>query len=197
MRIQSKSRRDSLRFSVLALFWPLTGCGGGGSSEDSVAAAPQAPGGTTDNQRGGLGSGTATGTYASGTWTPGRDAAGTVNAVSWALVPLNTWVEVNGTRLDALDTAVLAAVPAFHDYGVEGWTGVTNDWCGFAIDQPGSRVWLTGGERAATSTGGNPPRGRAGFRRTRHPEKSKGHAIALGGNGVTIGALQRSPRPCG
>ena len=32
--MQSKSRRDTLRFGLVALFWPLPGCGGG-SAENS------------------------------------------------------------------------------------------------------------------------------------------------------------------
>jgi hypothetical protein len=102
----------------------------------------------------GWGDGADTGSLAGDAWTPGRNAAGAVNAASWNTVPLNRWVQVAGTRLDALDAAVKAAIPGWKDYGVEGWAGVTDDWCGFAIDTAGSRLWLMGGGHAGSSNNG-------------------------------------------
>src|SRR5690349_12742866 len=48
------------------------------------------------------GTGTDTGTLAGNVWTPGRDATGLVNEVSWALVPKGRWIEVAGTPLTSL-----------------------------------------------------------------------------------------------
>src|SRR5262245_47877092 len=81
------------------------------------------------------GSGTAVGTFAADVWTPGRDAGGVVNLVSWNLVPLNRWIEVAGTRLDSLDSVVKAAVPGWKDYGNSSWNGVTDAWNGMAWDE--------------------------------------------------------------
>jgi hypothetical protein len=94
------------------------------------------------------------GSFANDVWTPGRDSAGLVSQASWALVPGGRWVTVSGTRLDGLDAAVKAAVPGWRDYGSGGWSGVTDAWCGFAIDAPGSRVWLMGGGHGDSSNNG-------------------------------------------
>src|SRR5258705_10476500 len=63
------------------------------------------------------GSGSTAGTHANDLWTPGKDASGTGNLVSWNLVPLNRWVELAGTRLDGLDSVVKAAGPGGGDSG--------------------------------------------------------------------------------
>lgn len=100
------------------------------SSGDGVfAGAPRPPGWDT---------GASAGTYNSTTkvWTPARGPAGKVNAASWAIVPNNAaqWIEVDGTRLNALDAAVKAAIPDWTDRGGEGWQGVLQDWNGMAVD---------------------------------------------------------------
>jgi hypothetical protein len=102
----------------------------------------------------GWGQGSEVGTLTADVWTPGRNAAGAVNAVSWATVPAARWVQVAGTRLDALDTVVKAAIPGWRDYGVSGWDGVTTAWSGFAVDAAGSRLWLMGGGHRASSNNG-------------------------------------------
>ena len=102
----------------------------------------------------GWGDGNAVGSVAGEVWTPGRNAAGVVNAASWNTVPLNRWVQVGDTRLDALDAAVKAAIPGWKDHGVEGWGGVTDDWNGMAVDSAGSRLWLKGGGHAGSTNNG-------------------------------------------
>src|SRR5450631_1178084 len=101
------------------------------------------------------GSGSAAGTFAADVWTPGRDADGVVNLVSWNLVPLNRWIEVAGTRLDGLDSVVKAAVPGWRDYG--SWDGVTNAWNGMAWDTRAGfeRGWLAvcGGHSDSSNDG--------------------------------------------
>lgn len=99
--------------------------------------------------------GGALGSFANDRWVPGRASNGVVNQLSWESVPRGRWVEVEGTRLDNLDSEVKAAVPGWRDWGVEGWEGVTNDWNGLTIDERGSRVWLiAGGGHAGSSNNG-------------------------------------------
>jgi len=102
----------------------------------------------------GWGDGGATGSVAGDVWTPGRNAAGVVNAASWNALPLNRWVQVGGTRLDAMDAVVKAAIPGWNDPGVEKWNGVTDAWNGMAIDPAGSRLWLKGGGHSASGNNG-------------------------------------------
>jgi hypothetical protein len=102
----------------------------------------------------GWGSGNNAGTVVSDVWTPGRDAAGAVNAASWAAVPKDRWLQIADTRLDALDAVVKAAMPGWADPGVEKWNGVTDDWNGMAVDTAGSRLWLTGGGHAGSANNG-------------------------------------------
>ena len=87
-------------------------------------------------------------------WTPGRDANGIVNAASWAIAPRGRWLAVDGTRLDAMDAVVKRQIPAWRDWGTEGWRGVTDDWNGMAIDTAGNRMWLSGGGHAGSSNNG-------------------------------------------
>jgi len=62
---------------------------------------------------------------------------------------------VAGTRLDALDGKVQAALPGWRDWGVEGWEGVMKAWNGFTIDTAGQRLWLmaAGGHAASSNNG--------------------------------------------
>jgi hypothetical protein len=97
------------------------------------------------------------GTLAGDVWTPGRDADGRINCVSWETVPIGRWVEVTGTRLDALDAEVKAAVPGWSDRGNEDWDGVLADWVGMAWDtrQGTERGWVTvGGGHDGSSNDG-------------------------------------------
>lgn len=111
--------------------------------------APPLPPVSTD-----WGKGSETGTFANDLWTPGRDADGVVNRVSWDLVPLQRWVKVAGTRMDALEAEIKTAIPGWSDVGTEGWNGVTNDWVGCAIDQVAPRLWLLGGGHSGSSNNG-------------------------------------------
>lgn len=101
-----------------------------------------------------FGQGSALGKVENDIWQPGRDGAGRVNLVSWNAVPRLRWVQVASTRLDSLDASVKAAIPGWRDWGVEGWSGVTDDWNGMAIDQAGSRLWLMGGGHAGSTNNG-------------------------------------------
>jgi hypothetical protein len=104
-----------------------------------------------------LGSGSDAGSFANDVWTPGRDSQGRVNSASWALVPRGRWVEVAGTRLDALDAVVKAALPGWREYGGAGqgaWDGVTLSWSSWAVDKDGGRVWLFGGGHNNSSNNG-------------------------------------------
>ncbi len=102
-----------------------------------------------------FGAGTEAGSFADDLWTPGRDANGLVNRVSWDLVPVGRWVEVASTRLDALDAVVKAAIPGWADYGSGDWLGVTHAWNGVAIDTALARFWwLCAGGHADSSNNG-------------------------------------------
>ncbi|MGC4115503.1 MAG: hypothetical protein QM765_13050 [Myxococcales bacterium] len=99
--------------------------------------------------------GTEAGTFAADVWTPGRNAQGVVNQVSWDLVPKGRWVTVAGTRLDALDAEVKAAIPGWNDYGSSRWGGVAHAWNGVAIDEQGCRAWwICAGGHADSSNNG-------------------------------------------
>ncbi len=90
----------------------------------------------------GFANGSDAGTFDSATavWTPGR-LNGVVNAASWALVPLNRWIQIGESRLDGLTAEVVASVPGW-DASKLAWNAAMNAWNGFAIDQAGARVWL-------------------------------------------------------
>jgi len=97
------------------------------------------------------------GTIAGDVWTPGRDADGRINCASWQTVPIDRWVQVTGTRLDALDAEVKAAVPGWSDRGNEDWDGVLADWVGMAWDtrHGTERGWVTvGGGHDGSSNDG-------------------------------------------
>ncbi len=90
------------------------------------------------------------GTYDAATfmWTPGRGSDGRVTQASWNLIPNNTWVEVAGTRLDALEPALLAALPGYNDPGsasANGLGSLPNTYSGLAVDINGNRAWCFGG----------------------------------------------------
>lgn len=79
------------------------------------------------------------------TWTPGRGSDGRVTAVSWNRVPLNRWVRVTSTRMDVLESAVKAAIPAWNDRGTSDWNGVLKAWSGMALDPARPRAFFFGG----------------------------------------------------
>ncbi|MBB4844021.1 hypothetical protein HNP55_002557 [Paucibacter oligotrophus] len=102
-----------------------------------------------------LGRGTDPGSVKGSLWTPGRDAQGAVNEVSWAAVPTGQWLNVADTRLDALDAVVKAAIPGWSDPGSQKWDGVTNAWNGVAMDTEGCRAWwvCAGGHADSANNG--------------------------------------------
>ncbi|NTX49985.1 hypothetical protein [Myxococcus sp. CA039A] len=132
---------------------------GGTTSPDG--GGPRPDGGTTSPDGGQQpppeftwGHGTETGTLVGNVWTPGRDATGLVNEVSWALVPKDRWIEVAGTPLTTLDAEVKAALPGFRDLGSQGIAGVINAYSGVALDAPRARWWAFGGGHADSSNNG-------------------------------------------
>jgi hypothetical protein len=96
---------------------------------------------TRINVAGGFAAGADPGSIVNNVWTPGK-TAGVVNTASWDTVPKRQWVSVAGSRIDALEAQILAAVPGWQAWNHLNWDGVMNAWNGFAIDQIGSRVWL-------------------------------------------------------
>lgn len=108
---------------------------------------------------GGWGTGTDAGTYNAGTrvWTPGRDGDGRVNAASVALLPANEFAQVAGTRLDALDAVVKAAIPGWNDRGASDWEAVLDNWVGFGYDERDGVAdgWIifSGGHTDGANTG--------------------------------------------
>jgi hypothetical protein len=107
----------------------------------------------------GWGAGATTGSYNSTTfkWIPGRDAGGRVNQVSWDLLPINTWIEVDNTWIGKLDATVKASIPLWQDYGGEDWNAVVNSWNGMAVDTRAGneKAYLaaTGGHNASSNNG--------------------------------------------
>lgn len=102
----------------------------------------------------GFGSGSDAGTFVDNVWTPGRDAAGLVNAASWATVPAGRWVRVGGSQMSALDAAIKSALPGWRDFG--NWFQLVNEsWGGLCVDQSsGTRMWWSGGGHGASSNNG-------------------------------------------
>jgi hypothetical protein len=100
-----------------------------------VAQAASVPVATT------LGNDSAAGSVVGNLWTPARNAQGVVNRASWDIVPAGRWIDVAGTRLDALDAVVKAAIPGWQDRGTGKWLAVTHAWNGVAIDEAGGRAW--------------------------------------------------------
>ena len=102
-----------------------------------------------------LGQGGDAGSISGNLWTPGRDGTGRVNQASWDLVPVGRWLDVAGTRLDALDAAVKLQVPGWTDPGTMKWNGVTDAWNGVAIDDVGCRAWwiCAGGHADSANNG--------------------------------------------
>lgn len=113
--------------------------------------------GSTPRVSTGWGSGTDVGTISGGVWTPGRDAAGVINAASVATLTANRWYEVEGSRLDALQAEIEEAYPGYLDPGNDRWAGVTNAWVGMAYDtRAGHERGLIGpgGGHAASANNG-------------------------------------------
>ncbi len=121
-----------------------------GSSGDPAVACG-------DDPDSGWGDGDDIGTLVGDAWTPGRDAEGRVNCVSWQTVPKDRCVRVFGTRLASLDAEVKAAIPGWTDRGNSDWHGVLAEWVGMAWDtRKGSeRGWVTvGGGHDGSSNDG-------------------------------------------
>jgi len=132
---------------------------GGATARDGGGNTPRDAGRRPDagyfDRDAGWGTGTDVGLFANGTWTPGRDSNGNINADSWASTPIGEWFVVADTRLDSLDAVVKAALPGWQDFGNERWDGVLADWNGLTIDQAGNRVWVVlGGGHAGSSNNG-------------------------------------------
>ena len=101
------------------------------SGDGVFAGIPRPPGWDTGADAGSL---------VGNVWTPALGPNGLVNAASVALVPLSTagdikWVEVAGTRLDSLDSAVRLVQPGWSDRGTgDPWVSVLRSYSGMAFD---------------------------------------------------------------
>lgn len=101
-----------------------------------------------------FGTGTDRGFFANGVWTPGRDASGVVNMVSWTSTPTSQWFEVAGTAMTSMDAAIQSAIPGWRDCG-GGWSWMTDAWVGLASDLDNARFWIAaGGGHGASSNNG-------------------------------------------
>lgn len=102
----------------------------------------------------GWGTGASVGYVAGDLWTPARDADEKVNFASWDAVPKGRWVEVDGTRIDSLDSAVRSAVKGWSTADLF-WGAVTNSRSYPAIDGNASRFWIgpSGGHADGANNG--------------------------------------------
>lgn len=96
------------------------------------------------------GSGSDPGTVVGDLWTPGRDAEGRVNRVSWEAVPKGRWIEVAGSRIDtSLSTEILNAGLGWTSkaqlWGATAGSSLFQSWSGFAVNQQDGRVFFFGG----------------------------------------------------
>ena len=95
------------------------------------------------------GTGTETGSLVGDVWTPGRQANGKVNQVSWNLVPTGRWIEVAGTRIDTQLTTAVQAVSAGWDsaklWGTTPGNSIFQSWSCFGVDEMRDRFWFLGG----------------------------------------------------
>lgn len=84
---------------------------------------------------------------ANNVWTPTADGSGNILSASWANLPLDEWCSVDGTELQGLWDALVAAGrdPNVIDYGTSRILGTFNAWCGGAVDQAGGRFWVPWG----------------------------------------------------
>lgn len=100
--------------------------------------------------------GSARGSYAQNVWTPGRNANGVINQMSWDLVPSGQWTRVVDTSIFNLDAAVKAINASWRDYGTGGadWDGMVMVWNGCAHDPANARMWFHGGGHADSSNNG-------------------------------------------
>jgi hypothetical protein len=108
-----------------------------------------------DAGTGAWGAGANAGTYdpSSFTWKPGRDTNSLINRVSFELLPLKTWVKVEGTTMkDNLEPRIKAAIPTWRELG--NWGLYTRAWNGFAVDKESNRAWFFGGGHADGSNNG-------------------------------------------
>lgn len=85
-------------------------------------------------------------------WTPGRDAQGVVNQVSWDLVPRGRWITVAGTRMDTLDARIKAAMPQWRE--LANWDSYAHSWSSLAPDLPRGRLFFSGGGHGDGSNNG-------------------------------------------
>ncbi|PTL75574.1 hypothetical protein [Vitiosangium sp. GDMCC 1.1324] len=141
-------------FLALSVAGVLAGCTSSSEGPSEETPRPEEESPPTPVPSFTWGSGTDTGKLEGNVWTPGRDATGLVNEVSWALVPKGRWIEVAGTPLTSLDAEVKAAIPGFRDLGSQGLAGVINAYSGVAVDAPHARWWAFGGGHADSSNNG-------------------------------------------
>lgn len=89
--------------------------------------------------------GTAVGTLVSNVWTPAR-TGGVVNQASWDSLPTQQWIQVAGSSLNAIQSAIDAVVPGWSGSGTNtDWLDWGQSWSGIVPDESGGRFWLRGG----------------------------------------------------
>ncbi len=152
-----KLRRRDFLFQMAAGALALTGC-----TISPIPAPPQPPQPPQPQPNMLWGTGTDVGTLTADLWTPGRDAEGRVNQVSFEGLEPNRMYEIANSRLDGLNPRVKAEMLALTgqpwvDRGVSQWNGVTDAWVGMCWDlRMGSeRGWIGpgGGHAASTNNG--------------------------------------------
>lgn len=97
-----------------------------------------------------------------GVWTPSKDGSGNILASSVAATPLNQWVQVAGTALTAIRSALLALSPSYDitsatDNKGSGRDVMTtlNAWVGCCVDEANGIVYIgPGGGHNDSSTNG-------------------------------------------
>lgn len=86
-------------------------------------------------------------------WTPGRDANGVVNQISWANVPREQWMRIAGTEMSTLTDPIVAANLNWNEKSLS-WSSYTQSWSGWGVDVVGSRVWtFSGGHSDGNNNG--------------------------------------------
>ena len=83
---------------------------------------------------------------------PVFDRNGNVLDSWWASLPLNRWIEVEGTDLISRVTPLLPS--RFVDFGTIGLRGVFDAWSGAAFDRARGRMFFFGGGHQDSSNNG-------------------------------------------
>lgn len=95
------------------------------------------------------------GTIVGGVWTPGKTGTGAITDASWASLPLNTWVTVNGTQLSQVAAQIAATGFVMSSDNLGSGKDVTTSlitWEGQALDaENGHSYHMCGGGHSNSS----------------------------------------------